>query len=63
MIAAIRRCSVSAPGGSSLLGAAVRALAEAGVDVEDITLRRPTLDEVFLTLTGTAHPTTKEHAA
>jgi ABC-2 type transport system ATP-binding protein len=30
----------------------VRALDEAGVDVEDISLRRPTLDEVFLALTG-----------
>jgi ABC-2 type transport system ATP-binding protein len=49
---ATRRCSVSAPGGSRLLGTAVRVLSEAGVDVEDITLRRPTLDEVFLTLTG-----------
>ncbi|MFG3254587.1 ATP-binding cassette domain-containing protein [Streptomyces sp. NPDC048172] len=29
-----------------------RALQEAGVAVEDIGLRRPTLDEVFLTLTG-----------
>jgi ABC-2 type transport system ATP-binding protein len=49
---ATRRCSVSAPGGSSLLGTAVRALGDAGIEVEDITLRRPTLDEVFLTLTG-----------
>lgn len=32
-----------------------RALQEAGVTVEDIGLRRPTLDEVFLTLTGD-HP-------
>ncbi|MFE7777878.1 ATP-binding cassette domain-containing protein [Streptomyces sp. NPDC057445] len=29
-----------------------RALQEAGIDVEDIALRRPTLDEVFLHLTG-----------
>ena len=49
---ATRRCSVSAPGGSSLLGTVVRALGEANIEVEDITLRRPTLDEVFLTLTG-----------
>ena len=27
-------------------------LGEANIEVEDITLRRPTLDEVFLTLTG-----------
>jgi ABC-2 type transport system ATP-binding protein len=31
---------------------AVRRLDEAGVDVDDLTLRRPTLDDVFLTLTG-----------
>jgi len=49
---ATRRCSVSAPGGSRLLPVVVRALDEAGVDVEDISLRRPTLDEVFLALTG-----------
>jgi ABC-2 type transport system ATP-binding protein len=33
---------------------AVRRLVEAGVDVEDIALRRPTLDDVFLALTGHA---------
>ena len=33
---------------------AVRRLDEAGVDVEDLALRRPTLDDVFLTLTGHA---------
>ena len=31
---------------------AVRRLDEAGVGVEDISLRRPTLDDVFLALTG-----------
>ena len=35
----------------------VRALDEADVPVEDIALRRPTLDEVFLALTG--HSTTR----
>jgi ABC-2 type transport system ATP-binding protein len=34
--------------------AAVRALDEAGVGIEDIALRRPTLDDVFLALTGHA---------
>lgn len=33
---------------------AVRRLTEAGIGVDDITLRRPTLDDVFLTLTGHA---------
>jgi ABC-2 type transport system ATP-binding protein len=49
---ATRRGSVSALGGSRLLADVVRALDDAGIEVEDITLRRPTLDEVFLTLTG-----------
>lgn len=34
------------------LTGAVHALAEAGIHAEDITIRRPTLDEVFLHLTG-----------
>jgi ABC-2 type transport system ATP-binding protein len=33
---------------------AVRRLSEAGVGVDDLALRRPTLDDVFLTLTGHA---------
>jgi ABC-2 type transport system ATP-binding protein len=33
---------------------AVRRLGDAGVDVEDLAIRRPTLDDVFLTLTGHA---------
>jgi ABC-2 type transport system ATP-binding protein len=36
----------------SALTGAVRALEAAGIHAEDITLRRPTLDEVFLRLTG-----------
>ena len=61
-----RRCSLAAPGGSKLLPIVVRALDDAEVPVEDIALRRPTLDEVFLALTGhtTTDPTIpKENAA
>jgi ABC-2 type transport system ATP-binding protein len=59
---ASRRCSIAAPGGSKLLPVIVRALDDARVQVEDLSLRRPTLDEVFLALTG--HATTrKENAA
>jgi ABC-2 type transport system ATP-binding protein len=61
-----RRCSIAAPGGPRLLPVVVRALDDARVPVEDITLRRPTLDEVFLALTGraTTNPTgPKEDAA
>jgi ABC-2 type transport system ATP-binding protein len=32
----------------------VRLLSDQGIGVEDISLRRPTLDDVFLTLTGHA---------
>jgi ABC-2 type transport system ATP-binding protein len=49
---ATRRCSIAAPAGASLLPIVVRALDDAHVPVEDIALRRPTLDEVFLALTG-----------
>lgn len=60
-----RRCSIAAPGGARLLPVVVRALDDAGVPLEDITLRRPTLDEVFLALTGKTGTTTnqKEDAA
>ncbi|PPS69175.1 MULTISPECIES: ATP-binding cassette domain-containing protein [Streptomyces] len=34
------------------LSGVVRALGEAGIEAEDVALRRPTLDEVFLHLTG-----------
>ncbi len=66
---ATRRCSLAAPGGSKLLPIVVRALDDAVVPVEDIALRRPTLDEVFLALTGhtttttTTTTTPKEDAA
>ncbi|MHB8532044.1 MAG: ATP-binding cassette domain-containing protein [Solirubrobacteraceae bacterium] len=36
---------------------AVRRLSEAGIEVEDLSLRRPTLDDVFLALTGHAAST------
>lgn len=38
--------------GGGVLPEAIRALDEAGAEVVDIELRRPTLDDVFLTLTG-----------
>ncbi len=48
------RLSIPAPGASTALVAAVRALDARDVAVSDISLRRPTLDDVFLTLTGHA---------
>jgi ABC-2 type transport system ATP-binding protein len=61
---ATRRCSIAAPTGSRLLPIVVRALDDAAVPVEDITLRRPTLDEVFLALTwhtAAPNPTNEKH--
>lgn len=43
---------IPAVDGVRTLTAAVRALDDAGVEPQDIGLRRPTLDDVFLTLTG-----------
>jgi ABC-type multidrug transport system ATPase subunit len=60
---ATRRCSLAAPGGSKLLPIVVRALDDAEVPVEDIALRRPTLDEVFLALTGHTTTTTATTSA
>ena len=47
---------VSAPvtGGSTVLVAAIRALDADGIEVSDLVLRRPTLDDVFMSLTGHA---------
>jgi ABC-2 type transport system ATP-binding protein len=46
------RVSVTVEPGGDPLGEAVRALHELGVEVDDVALRHPTLDEVFLALTG-----------
>ncbi len=47
-----QRVSVSVDRGAADLASAVRELDERNLRVDDIGLRRPTLDEVFLTLTG-----------
>jgi ABC-2 type transport system ATP-binding protein len=46
------RVSVPVTTGADDLVDAVRSLRAAGVTIDDIALRRPTLDDVFLTLTG-----------
>jgi ABC-2 type transport system ATP-binding protein len=46
------RAYVAVDDGSSRLMDALRALDAHGIAVEDVSLRRPTLDEVFLALTG-----------
>jgi ABC-2 type transport system ATP-binding protein len=47
-----RRVSVPVTSHGAVLTRAIRELDTAGVQVDDIGFRRPTLDEVFLTLTG-----------
>ncbi|MFI7522903.1 ATP-binding cassette domain-containing protein [Micromonospora globbae] len=42
--------------GSGTLTEVVRRLESAGVEADDVTVRRPTLDEVFLSLTGAGVP-------
>ncbi|WP_232664412.1 ATP-binding cassette domain-containing protein [Pseudonocardia sp. TRM90224] len=56
----VRRITAPVTDRMTALAATVRALAEHGIDAEDLTVRRPTLDEVFLQLTGT---TTQEARA
>ncbi len=46
------RVSVPVADGTRGLAVAVRGLDEAGIVVDDLALRRPTLDEIFLALTG-----------
>ncbi len=47
-----RRVITPVSGGSTVLVEAVRALDAAGIGIDDLALRRPTLDDVFLSLTG-----------
>jgi len=49
-----RRLTVPASGGAQLLVRIVRDLDEAGIGIDDVGLRRPTLDDVFMSLTGHA---------
>jgi ABC-2 type transport system ATP-binding protein len=53
--------TVDAPDGARRVASVLAALDRSGVHVADIALRRPTLDEVFLTLTG--HPGADAHPA
>jgi ABC-2 type transport system ATP-binding protein len=49
---AIRKVLAPVAGGSRAIVDAVRRLDEANIEIADIALRRPTLDDVFLSLTG-----------
>lgn len=53
------RLALPVTGGPDELITAIRALADAGVALDDIALRRPTLDDVFLALTGHTTKTTE----
>jgi len=49
-----RQLSIAAGGGAERLFDVFRDLDEADIPVDDIAMRRPTLDDVFLALTGRA---------
>lgn len=51
-----RRVSLRVDAGGDQLVAALRSLTDARVELEDIALRQPNLDEVFLALTGAPTP-------
>lgn len=47
-----RKITVPVAGGAKLLAEVIRELDARGVEIDDIGLRRPTLDDVFISLTG-----------
>lgn len=47
-----RKLTVPVTGGAKLLAEVIRELDTRGIEMDDIGLRRPTLDDVFLSLTG-----------
>ena len=49
-----RRVTVPSDGGATRLATVIREFDETGIAIDDVGLRRPTLDDVFLTLTGHA---------
>lgn len=58
-----RSLTIPASGGTTVLVDAVRALGDAGIAVQDIGIRRPTLDDAFLSLTGHAAEETSDEAS
>ena len=58
-----RKILIPVSGGSKAIIEAVRRLDEANILVDDIALRRPTLDDVFLTLTGRVAEEVKEEVS
>ncbi|MGW0903948.1 ATP-binding cassette domain-containing protein [Streptomyces sp. NPDC002853] len=47
-----RKLTVPVSGGAKLLAEVIRELDARGIEIDDIGLRRPTLDDVFISLTG-----------
>ncbi|MFD8777752.1 ATP-binding cassette domain-containing protein [Streptomyces sp. NPDC059916] len=47
-----RKLTVPVTGGAKLLAEVIRELDARGIEIDDIGLRRPTLDDVFISLTG-----------
>ncbi|CAM5662211.1 Daunorubicin resistance protein DrrA family ABC transporter ATP-binding protein OS=Streptomyces fumanus OX=67302 GN=GCM10018772_41900 PE=4 SV=1 [Streptomyces fumanus] len=48
----MRKLTVPVTGGAKLLAEVIRELDTRGIEIDDIGLRRPTLDDVFISLTG-----------
>ncbi|MFH7593770.1 ATP-binding cassette domain-containing protein [Streptomyces racemochromogenes] len=57
-----RKLTVPVQGGAKLLAEVIRELDLRGIEIDDIGLRRPTLDDVFISLTGHAAQLTGEGA-
>ncbi|MGQ4491274.1 ATP-binding cassette domain-containing protein [Streptomyces sp. SAS_281] len=58
----MRKLTVPVEGGAKLLAEVIRDLDAQGVEIDDIGLRRPTLDDVFISLTGHAAEQEKNDA-
>ncbi|MEU7040148.1 ATP-binding cassette domain-containing protein [Streptomyces varsoviensis] len=58
----IRKVTVPVTGGAKLLAEVIRELDSRGIEIDDIGLRRPTLDDVFISLTGHAAEIDEEAA-
>jgi len=58
-----RHLSAAAESGARRLADVVRDFDAAGISIDDLAVRRPTLDDVFLTLTGHGAQDDEEEAA
>jgi ABC-2 type transport system ATP-binding protein len=58
-----RHLSAAAANGARRLADVIRDFDAAGISIEDLAVRRPTLDDVFLTLTGHGAQDDQEQAA